>query len=174
MRKKKPTVEDALRLLAQLDYAEQDELFTRIVSDRDAPLHNNMDMLLKTCLHAMKAAVRVFVSFRDKPSNGGRLWAATLFRGLKDQMGWGWAKLYKNLVADPDAVRAVRVVSPGYAGRALTHTDQERVRKAIRDLERHAKAKAEKADAVYQLVRIALPPEFRAAFPGIESYLKIF
>jgi hypothetical protein len=174
MPKQKTTAQDALHLLARLDEAEQHHLLERIISDRAAPLHGGLDMILKSCLHAMKSAVHVFVSGRDKPSDGGRLWAGLYLGRLKERNRWGWDRLYKELVNDPEAVRAVRILSPKYSGGPLTWAERERVRKAIRDLVRHAKTKAEKAEQVYQLVLLALPPWVRETFPGIESYLRIF
>jgi hypothetical protein len=169
-----PTAADALRLLAHLDDCERDQLVGQIIASPDAPLHDHLDMLLKACLHAMKSAVCSFVLSRDKPADGGRLWAANVLRQLKQRNGWGWARFYRELVNDQVAVQAVRVLSKGYSGGTLTLAQCERVRKAIRDLERHAKTKGEKAEVVYQLVLDALPAGFRAAFPGIESYLKLF
>jgi hypothetical protein len=163
-----------LRLLAQLDDDERQRLMSQIVSDPAAPLHGDLDMLLKACLHAMKSAVRVFVACRDRPSDGGHLWAADHLRQLKARENWTWGKFYQQLVELPEARRAVKLLSPDYRGGELRLLDRERIRAAIRNLERHAKMKSEKADAVYQLTLAALPPGLRAAFPGIESYLRLY
>src|SRR5262249_10249477 len=129
-----------------------------------------------------KSAVRAFVSFRDKPSNGGRLWAANLLQQLKRR--WSWRELLQRLPSIPDAVRAVQLLSPDWQrqplwiddGRGSTPPEQgyERIRKAIRDLERHARTKREKAEQVYQRVLAALPPWARQRFPGIEAYLRLY
>jgi hypothetical protein len=68
----------------------------------------------------------------------------------------------------------VKVVSREYIDGPLSLYDQEQVRKAIRDVEKHAQTKAAKADEVYQLVLTALPAWVRQAFPGIETYLKLY
>jgi hypothetical protein len=173
-REKKPTAEDALRLLSQLDDAEQGRLLSQIFSDPAAPLHGQLDMLLKTGLHAMKSALHVFVSCRDRPSDGGHLFAAELLRQIMERNRWSWGGLYRNVPQDPQAVNAVKLLSPDYAGGTLRLRDQERVRKAIRDLERHARTKAAKAEEVYQIVLASLPPWVRQAFPGIESYFRLY
>src|SRR5262249_50894390 len=85
-----PTAAAALRLLAQLDDGERQQLRGEIISNPAAPLHDDLDMLLKECLHAMKSAVRAFVLFRDRASKGDRLWAANLLRQLKERNGRGW------------------------------------------------------------------------------------
>jgi hypothetical protein len=182
MSQENPTAEDALRLLAQLDDDEQCLLLRRILFDPAAPLHGLLDTLLQTCLHAMKSAVHVFVSCRDKPSNGGRLWAAHVLGQIKKRLSW--RELLRKAPGIPEAALAVKILSPIWQGEPLWIDDRrggtprepeyERIRKAIRDLENHARAKAAKSDEVYQLVLASLPPWVREAFPGIESYLKLY
>jgi hypothetical protein len=177
-----PTAAAALTLLARLNDAEQRRLLNEIISNPAAPLHGQLDMLLKTCLHAMKSAVHVFVSCRDRHGDGGRMWAAQVLRQLKQRLSW--RELLEQAPGIPEAAQAVKVLSPDWQGEPLWIDDKlsprprqpefELIRKAIRDLERHARMKGEKAAAVYQLVLTALPPWAREAFPGIESHLKLY
>jgi hypothetical protein len=177
-----PTAAGVLSLLAQLDDEEQCRLLNQIISNTAAPLHGQLDRLLKTCLHAMKSAVHVFVSCRDRPSDGGRMWAAHVLRQLKQQ--GSWKELLQRAPGIPEAAQAVKILSPDWQGEPLW-TDDERshrprqpeselIRKAIRDLEGHVQKKEKRAAEVYQLVLPALPPLVRQAFPGIESYLKLY
>jgi hypothetical protein len=177
---KRPNAADALRLLAQLSAAERQRLLGQVISKHDAPLHDDLDMLLKTCLHAMRSAVRAFVLSRDRPASGDRLWAAGVLHQLKQR--WSWRELLQMVPSIPAAVQAVKLLSPDWQGEPLWNDESnlarepeyERIRKAIRDLERHAREKGEKAEAVYHLAQSALPPWVRQAFPGIEDYLKPF
>jgi hypothetical protein len=172
--KQNATAAGALHLLGQLNIAEQEALLNQIITDPTAPFHNVLDMVITTCLHAMKAAVRAYVFHRDAHANGGRLWAADLLRQAKMRNGRSWGELYKRLPEDPEAVKALKLLSPDYRHGALSLADKEKVRKAIRDLERHANAKAQKAEEVYRLVLAALPPWVRESFPGVEPYLKLY
>jgi hypothetical protein len=179
---KKPTAGALLRRIAQLDEDEQLRLLGEIVSNPVAPLHNSLSRVLRTGLHAMKVAVRAFVLSRDRPAKGGRLWAATVLHHLKRQCSW--TELLQKVPDIPEAVQAVKILSPQWNGEALWIEDglgprarepeHERIRKAIRDLDRHARAKTEKAAEVQQLAVAALPPWFRESFPEIENHLKIF
>jgi hypothetical protein len=177
-----PTAAGALSLIAQLNDDEQCELLSQIIFNRTAPLHGQLSRLLKTCLHAMKSAVHVFVSCRDRPGNGGRMWAAQVLRQLKQQCSW--KGLLQKAPGIPEAAQAVKILSPDWQGEPLwtdngrsprpRKPEYELIRKAIRDLEGHVRKKEEKAAEVYQLVLTALPPWVRQAFPGIESYLKLY
>jgi hypothetical protein len=177
-----PTAAGALALLAQLDDGERQELLGQILFNHAAPLHADLDMILRTCLHAMKSAVRAFVLSRDRHADGGRMWAAQVLHQLKQR--WSWRELLQNLPSIPEAVRAVKLLSPDWKNEPLWIDDghggtrrepeYERIRKAIRDLKRHAQAKGEKAAEVYQMVLSALPSWVPQSFPGIESYIKLF
>jgi hypothetical protein len=180
MAKKKLSAEDAIRVLEQLDEDERERSISEIISNREAPLHGDLDMLLQQCLHAMKSAVHVFVACRDRTGNGGRMWAAMILENLK--RGASWRKLLQMIPDIPEAVRALQILSPTWHGEPLwddtnklpRQPEYDRIRKAIRDSERHTQKKVEKAEEVFQLVREALHPNYREAFPGLESYLRLF